>query len=78
MSQRFQSVVRVVLIGCMVVLFAFVGRYLSNLYGDLIQKWVGDSGKLETGSRIGIIIVMALIGYLIGSPLSVRAAEVMA
>jgi len=51
---------------------------LSDLYGGLVLNRIGVTGRLEVGSRIGIIIIMALIGYLIGSPLSARAADVIA
>lgn len=59
------------------MLFAFVGRSLSDLYSSLVLSRFGVSDKLEVGSRIGIVIIMALIGYLVGSPLSARAADVM-
>lgn len=78
MGRRVQSAMQLILIACAVLLFAFVGRSLSDLYSSLVLSRIGVSGKLEVGSRVGVIIIMALIGYLVGSPLSARAADIMA
>lgn len=79
MAYRFkiQNVVWLILTGCIMLLFALLGRHLSELYVDLILSRIGVGGRLEFCSRIGLIIIMALIGYLIGSPLGARASEVM-
>lgn len=78
MGRRVQSAMQLILIACAVLLFAFIGGSLSDLYSSLVLSRIGVSGKLEVGSRVGVIIIMALIGYLVGSPLSARAADIMA
>lgn len=78
MGRRVQSAMQLILIACAVLLFAFIGGSVSDLYSSLVLSRIGVSGKLEVGSRVGIVIIMALIGYLVGSPLSARAADIMA
>lgn len=78
MNHRFQNFVWFITVVCVVIFFALAGARLSSLYAMWLSSYLKTSGgHLELLSRAGIVIVMVLLGYLVGSPLGWKAADVL-
>lgn len=78
MNHRLHNVVWIVTTTFVVLLFGMLGRDVGNLYLRIIEQFDIQIGRgLEIGSRLGIVMIMVLIGWLVGGALGRRAADVM-